>query len=153
MQISIRTLLAVVAVLAICVAGALNGPPIAWIAATLLGAMFVMQAINAAIGNGNRRCFAIGLLIPSVVYLLLTFVVGEHEYAISNGRLPTTQLFQSIAKSKYSGKTMKLNDFSDELRDVRDTMPLGHLFVAMTLGIVGGYYALWICRRDRADGG
>ncbi|MCM2374727.1 hypothetical protein [Aporhodopirellula aestuarii] len=153
MQISIRILLAIVAMLAICVAGALNGPPIAWVAATLLGVAFVMQAINAAIGSGNRRSFAIGLLIPSAAYLLLTFVVSEHEYATSNGRLPTTQLFQSMARSKYSDQTMKLKDFSNELRGVRDTMPLGHLCVAMTLGIAGGYYALWIRRRDIPDAG
>lgn len=150
MQISIRKLLAIVALTAICIAGALNGPPIAWIAAALLGVVFFMQAINAAVGKDALRSFAIGFLIPSAAYLLLTLLVGENEYASSNGRLLTSRMFQSIGRSKYSGETMKLKDFADELRAVRETMPIAHLCVATTLGIVGGYYALWIYRRNPA---
>jgi hypothetical protein len=148
MQISIRNSLAVIAIIALCIAGFVSGPPLAWVGTTILSLLLTVYAINAAVGTNGTRSFAIGLLIPASAYLLLTVFVSDSEYEISGGRLPTTQMVQSILTSKYSGKPMQLGQFSDTLRNVSDTLPLMHLSFAFVLGYAGAFYASWIYRRQ-----
>jgi hypothetical protein len=145
MHISIRNLLALIAITAVCIAGFVNGPPLAWVGTAILSLLLTVYAINASVGTNGTRSFAIGLLIPASAYLLLTVFVSDNEYATSGGRLPTTQIVKSIMQSRYSGKTMKIGQFSDTLRDVRDTLPLVHLSFAFVLGYAGAFYASWIC--------
>jgi hypothetical protein len=113
--------------------------------------MLTVYAINAAVGSNGTRSFAIGLLIPAFAYLLLTVFASDNEYATSGGRLPTTQIAQSVMQSRYSGKTMKIGQFSDALRDVRDTLPLVHLSFAFVLGYAGAFYASWIRHRQSRE--
>lgn len=153
MQISIRALLAVIALTAVCLGGFVSGPPFAWVGTVLLALLLLGFAINAAIGVGETRRFAVGLLIPASAYLSLTLFVSDNEYAASGGRLPTTRIAQALMQPRYSGKTMRIGQFSSALHGVRDTLPLVHLSCACVLGFAGAVYASWICRRQAADRG
>ena len=151
MQVSIIKLLAFVGLVALCIAGLFNGPPIALVGATVLAVLLIAYVINVVVGANETRVFAIGLLIPACTYLAITLFASENEYAPTGGSLPTTRIVQSMMESKYSGRTMKIGEFSDRLRDISDTLPLVHLSISLVLGYMGGFYALWVVRRQSAD--
>lgn len=153
MQVSIIKLLALVGLIALCIAGFVNGPPVVWAGTTVLSVLLIASVINAVVGSNETRSFAIGLLIPACAYLAITLFASENEYAATGGSLPTTRIAQSMMESKYSGRTMKIGEFSDRLRDVSDTLPLVHLSIALVLGYTGGFYALWVVRRPSANEG
>jgi hypothetical protein len=153
MQISIRNVLSHVALLALCIAGIVNGPPIAWAGVATIATLFIVYAINAVVAKNEMRTFAIGVLIPACTYLALTMYASENEYGTQGGRLPSTLLAQSMLESRYSGKTMKIGTFSETLDGVRDTLPLVHLSIALLIGYAGGYYAIWVSRRHEPEHG
>ena len=153
MQISIRSVLSHVALSALCIAGLVSGPPIAWAGVAVVAILLIIYAINSAVTRGETRTFAIGVLIPAVAYIALTLYASNNEYGTQGGRMPTTLLAQSLLQSRYSGKTMPIGTFSETLDGVRETLPLVHLSVAILIGYTGGFYAIWISRRHAQDGG
>lgn len=132
-RFSVRELLAVFLILGVALAALRIGGLLAMLL-QLLGFIFLLAVIiNALVGQGNRRVFSIGFLMPCLVYTAILLASGSRELAPYNGEVPTSQLLgylhQAIVGEAYY-------DMQGNL--VKDYDPAVHDLVAMGSGGLGG---------------
>jgi hypothetical protein len=101
MHLTLRELLGVVTVVAIDLAGIVTGPPIAWFALGLCFLLIIAVTIIVFVAADRLRAFAVGVLVPVVLYAVIVLNASEHELDMRSGVLPTSQLFQSLVRPAY----------------------------------------------------
>ncbi|WP_345319714.1 hypothetical protein [Novipirellula rosea] len=105
MQISIRTVISVVALIALAFAAIMQGGIAASIYVGVFCLVSTLTAISALIAVGRLRAMAIGCIVPIVIYLAAITSIGAYEFT-SSATLPTSRisnrLFDSISRSIYT---------------------------------------------------
>jgi len=142
--------------------------------AVFAGIVLVMAlAIVAFVGNAQPRAFAIGFLLPLLVYAATVLAAGSNELDPYDGRLPTTTILryahQALVTTTWTdtltGKIVPdYNPANDSKRgsgngtfggssmaihehpDRPTFMSLAHLLLAMMLGWTGGKFAVYVYR-------
>jgi len=146
LRFSILELLMLVTFVGLTLAGVMFGPPVSWIALALTIVLLHATAIDAFVAPARRRSFAIGFILPSIVYIGITISVGQTEYAAQLGKLPTTQLLQNILKPAYVFGVSPSIDSALRQTNALSVIPLGQLGFACLFGYLGGWYARWTSR-------
>jgi len=165
-RLSVRELMLLVFVTGLGLAGLCTGGWIASLCVLMLITAAMAFAIVAFVGHGHRRSFAIGFLIPLIIYIGVHAYVGPTELD-PYGKLPTTKLirpiYELVVKLEYidfnTGKSMPNYDPTKnpglggggfappvtvkETPDRTTFMTLAHALFAVTLAYVGGKFAVW----------
>jgi hypothetical protein len=169
MRISLREFLSIVLATALMIASLSVGGVVASITAFIGIVALMATAIVAFVGYGQPRAFAIGFLLPIVVYAALILIAGPTEMDLYDGRLPTTQMLQPIHNLlvkrtyTYGGKVIPKEDVKNysttsggggmmgaptlgftEVPDRNTFMSLAHGFIGIVLGWIGGKFAVFI---------
>lgn len=115
--------------------------------AALIGGLvaFIAAVIAAVLGREGVQTFSIGFVIASGIYGAVFYFLGNEELRPYVGHLPTTRLFhppmEAVRKVTYVGTT--------------DFLAVAHLLFGLSLGYLGGRFALFVRRRplpsDRTD--
>jgi len=178
MKFTLRDLLGFASFIALTLASMRIGGPLA--AITLVTVAFFAMAllIVALVGRHLRRAFAIGFLVPFLAYAGLHSFTGHDELEpYDNSALPTTRSFQ---RPYVTLRTIAWIDLAtgNEIPDYDPTVDpslhsegfnsgakvngretpdratfslLAHALIAVSLGLVGAKFALFIHNSD--DGG
>ncbi|HUY91094.1 MAG TPA: hypothetical protein VMV10_20315 [Pirellulales bacterium] len=183
LQVSLRELLFLVLFAAIGLASLRAGGVVASIVVMLAIVATMCFAILAFVGRHSIQAFAIGFLLPVIVYVAAILVVGKSELDPYAGKLPTSRLlrpmFRLMVKPTWTdmstGQVVPDYDpdtdpggygaapmaFSESL-DRRTFMSLGHVLFAMMFGYAGAKFAVAVHReqqeiqsrsRERMDAG
>lgn len=175
-QWSLRELLVVVLVAGLGLASLRLGGVVG--AITILLAIVLCMALGIVVFVGRRepQAFAIGFLVPVIVYAAIVLVAGRYELNPHIGVLPTTRamspIFESmVARTDVNIKTgqevpeLKAQDAIgatsqgggmatvglSELRDRKTFMLLAHTLMGLAFGYVGGKFAVFVYRRQRRE--
>ena len=149
-HITLREMLAITLFIGAACASFATSRTISSIVIAILIVLFLGIVIRAAVLSGRARAFAIGFLVPSCAYLVLTLTIGRSEFGAFGGSLPTTQLMQSLLPPRVDTPKIGGDNLKERLSNGKIMMPLGHCLIAFTCGYVGGKYAAWIyCRQRR----
>lgn len=155
------------------IAGLSTGGVVASIVIAVAIVVTTAFAIVAFVGRELLRSFAIGFLVPVVIYSATLFWIGNSELNPYEGKLPTTKIirpvFELIVKREYvdvtTGKLVPDYDptanvgigvggFGGSPVGVRETpdrttfMSLAHVLLGMIFGYVGAKFAVWIERKQ-----
>lgn len=149
---SIRQLLAASTLTALGLGGFLFGPPVSWMALTVVSALFLKLVIDVLVGGVAQRNVAIGFLVPAIGYLVATAFIGSSEYDISKGKLPTTVLLQKVLRPAYDDVGMTLSSIKERRANSTSVLPLGHSLFALLVGVPGSLYARRILGKSNTDG-
>ncbi len=176
-QLTIREFLLLVVFVAVGVAGLTTG---GLFASLVIGVAIVVTtaiAIVAFVGRNRLRFWAIGFLIPVIVYASTVLAVGSSELDPYGGKLPTTKLlqplFELVVKREYvnliTGDLVPDYDpatnagsggggfagspisMSLETPDRTTFFSLGHVLLAMICGYAGAKFAVWIDRGQSTE--
>ena len=175
LQVSLRELLLFVLFAAIGLASLGGGE--------LMGSILVMLAIFATmaaaivafVGRNSVQAFAIGFLLPVLVYAAVVLAAGESELDPYTGKLPTTRLlrpmFRLMVKTTwtdmstgqvapdYDPETVDPNPVNfgapmmgaSESLDRRTFTSLGHVLFAMLFGYAGAKFAVAVHRKQETQ--
>ena len=169
-QLSVRELMLLVFVTGLGLAGLCTGGWIASLGVLMLTTVAMALGIVAVVGHGHDRLFAIGFLIPLMIYMGVHAYVGPTELD-AYGKLPTTRLIQPIyellVRVEYidsnTGKAIPNYDPTKNpglggggaappvtlkvIPDRETFMTLAHALFAVTLAYIGGKFAVWVAGR------
>src|SRR5688572_12983289 len=96
MKVSIAESLGCVAFIALALAGLTSHAAVAWSSTGLSFAIIVACTVSALVASGPHRAFAVGFLVPVVLYWAMVLMISDFELGMRSGWLPTSQLFQSL---------------------------------------------------------
>lgn len=171
LQVSLRELLLFVLFAAIGLASLGGGE--------LMGSILVMLAIFATmaaaivafVGRNSMQAFAIGFLLPVLVYGAVVLAAGESKLDPYMGKLPTTRLlrpmFRLMVKTTWTDMStgQVVPDYdpetdhnpvnfgaptmgASESLDRRTFTSLGHVLFAMLFGYAGAKFAVAVHRKQ-----
>lgn len=145
MKVSIGETLAVVAWIALNLAGLVSHVSISWIAVLVNFAAVTAFAISALVAVGPHRAVSITFVVPVIVYGVLVLTISDDELAMRAGQLPTSRVFQLMLKPNYgNGPTGVAVIHRKE--HAESLMPCGHSAVAVLFGYLAGKYGRWVHR-------
>lgn len=163
MKISLRELTAVVTFLAISVASLRAGGFLASLTLFIAIVFTMALAIIAFVAKDRLRSYAIGFLLPLLVYSATLYVSGARELDPYDGQLPTTRaltyLHESLVKKTYIDIVTRKEvpkwvtaggNFNHQMVGLKEEpdrptfMTLAHTMVAMILACLGGKFATFI---------
>jgi hypothetical protein len=98
MQISIRTMLALVTIMALAAVAITTGGISAAIFQSLVACISLAAIITVFVGRGRARATAIGYAMPLTLYLAALIAIGKSEFDPFRGTLPTSR----IARNGYA---------------------------------------------------
>ena len=168
LQFSLRELLIVVLFAGLGLASLRTGGIIGSIVVMLAIVVTTAFAIVAFVGRHSSQAFAIGFVIPVILYAVVVLAVGKSELDPYAGRLLTSRLlrpmFGLIAKKIWTNvatgqvvpdydPTTDPNRFASpmglsESPDRPTFMSLGHVLFDMLLGYAGARFALLVYRKQ-----
>ena len=91
-QITTRALFVNLILIALCIAGMFTGG-LALLATNLVfGVTTIAMTVVATVGRGSRRAYAIGFVLPIVLYWFALLNTDSNEFELSMGRLATSKL-------------------------------------------------------------
>lgn len=176
LQFTLRELLVVIAFAALGLAALAKGGIVGAITVSLAVVVTMCLAIVAFVGRREKQAFAIGFLIPVVMYAAVVLAVGKSELDPNFALLPTSKLlrliYSAIAKQtwvdEFTGKVIVGYDptkvsslpsgfgYTAPMRLVESLdhgafMSIGHILAAMTLGYAGAKFAVLVHRRESKD--
>lgn len=170
LQFTLRELLFVIAFAGFGLASLVNGGIVGAIMVSLAMIITMGLAIVAFVGRRSRQAFAIGFLIPVIMYAAIVLAVGKNELDPYAGQLPTWRLLRpmfavmskEIWQNAATGQIMPDYDFANDPNqgagmrlhyspDRQTFMSLGHLLIAMMLGYAGAKLAVIVHRRESKD--
>lgn len=107
-QISIRTLIIAVGLIALAIAAVLQGGIVASVYVGVFCLGSTLGAITALIGVGRLRAMAIGSIVPIAIYFAALASIGASEFS-GRASLPTSRLsnrlYDSISRPVYTDIT------------------------------------------------
>lgn len=148
MKLSLAETLAVVAWVALNIAGLTSNATISWIATSVNFVLVVACAISALVAQGSHRAYAIAFLVPVILYCGIVVTISDYELTMKSGRLPTSRFFQSLLKPDYeNGLTGAA--VIQRGRHAESLMPCGHSAIAVAIGFIAGKYGRYINSRTK----
>ena len=177
-QISLRQVLFLVLFVGLGLAALRAGGVIAWITTSVAILMTMCFGIIAFVARDTLRAFAIGFLVPVVVYAATVMAIGPLEFDPYEAKLPTSRLllplFQAMSKQTWTdistGKVVPDYDPANdparanaggtafgssislaESPDRATFMTVGHILIAMLLGYAGAHFAVFVHRHQDAQ--
>ena len=148
-QVTLRETLVITLFFGAACASFVANRTMSWFVMMILTVVFLGLVIRAAVLSGRARAFAIGFLIPSCAYLVLTLTIGRSEFSAFGGSLPTTEVLQSLLPPRLNTSRIGGDDLKERISNGKIMMPLGHCLIAFACGYVGGKYAAWAYSRQQ----
>lgn len=143
MRFSIAEVLALIAWVALNLAGLLSHESVSWAAVVVNFALMIAFAISALVAVGPHRAFAISFLVPVVLYWCVVLTISKNEMAMSNGQLPTSRAFQAMLKPNV-GNVVNRVTVLQRKKHAESLMPCGHAAVTVLLGYMAGKYGRYV---------
>jgi hypothetical protein len=174
MKLSLRILMLAVAFAALATAAITSGGLVASLFHAVVGIGVILALITAVVGVEAPRAFAIGFVIPPLLYVILLYAVGRHEFDPHNSKFPTASLarigydalYRPIYSDMLTGQIVENHDptkgghgaggmstiaMTDEFPVRSEFMTTFHACVVLLGGTVGGIYAAWLHRTQKSS--
>lgn len=149
-QVSLRELLLLVLLAGISLAGLVAGPPFAWFGVFVHFSILTGCLITALTAVGSYRAFAIGAVVPAMIYGAAVLTASDYELRCHAGTLPTSRAFQAMVQpTEVKYRQASTEQAVEKQWNALSVMPLGHLFAAAILGYAGAKFAVLVHCRSR----